>query len=466
MLFSSIPFLYRFLPVVLLLYFAAPRRLKNTVLLCSSLFFYAWGEPKFLLFMLLSVALGYVCGLLLGAVSGRTGRRAVLFVCVFACLGLLGFCKYADFFIGSFNALTGLSVPLLGIALPIGISFYTFQVLSYAADVYRGDVPPQKNPIDFAMYITMFPQLIAGPIVRYREIAPALKERRHSIGLCAAGAQRFLIGLGKKVILADSLAALSAAAWGAAAQSILSAWLGAVSFALQIYFDFSGYSDMAIGLGKLFGFSFSENFRYPYIAASITDFWRRWHISLSAWFCDYLYIPLGGNRVPRWRWLLNLVIVWGATGFWHGAAWNFILWGLYFAVLLILEKLFLLRVLQKQKILNHAYVLLAVLLGFVLFDGSSASDGFAKLSALFGGGGLPLWNTESLFLLRDGAAALLFGALGATPLCAHLWARFSKSRCGARVGFALQCLFSAAVLIVCTAYLVSGSYSPFLYFRF
>ena len=254
MLFSSIPFLYRFLPVVLLLYFAAPRRLKNTVLLCSSLFFYAWGEPKFLLFMLLSVALGYVCGLLLGAVSGRTGRRAVLFVCVFACLGLLGFCKYADFFIGSFNALTGLSVPLLGIALPIGISFYTFQVLSYAADVYRGDVPPQKNPIDFAMYITMFPQLIAGPIVRYREIAPALKERRHSIGLCAAGAQRFLIGLGKKVILADSLAALSAAAWGAAAQSILSAWLGAVSFALQIYFDFSGYSDMAIGLGKLFLF--------------------------------------------------------------------------------------------------------------------------------------------------------------------------------------------------------------------
>ena len=339
-------------------------------------------------------------------------------------------------------------------------------MLSYAADVYRGDVPPQKNPIDFAMYITMFPQLIAGPIVRYREIAPALKERRHSIGLCAAGAQRFLIGLGKKVILADSLAALSAAAWGAAAQSILSAWLGAVSFALQIYFDFSGYSDMAIGLGKLFGFSFSENFRYPYLAASITDFWRRWHISLSAWFRDYLYIPLGGNRVPRWRWLLNLVIVWGATGFWHGAAWNFILWGLYFAVLLILEKLFLLRVLQKQKILNHAYVLLAVLLGFVLFDGSSASDGFAKLSALFGGGGLPLWNTESLFLLRDGAAALLFGALGATPLCAHLWARFSKSCCGARVGFALQCLFSAAVLIVCTAYLVSGSYSPFLYFRF
>ena len=466
MLFSSIPFLYRFLPLVLLLYYAAPRRLKNTVLLLASLFFYAWGEPKFLVFMLFSVAQAYVCGRLLGTLKRRGGRRVVLCVSLVLSLGLLGFCKYADFFIQSFRTLTGLSLPLLHIALPVGISFYTFQVLSYVVDVYRGDVPPQKNPIDFAMYIAMFPQLIAGPIVRYRDIEPMLRVREHSVALCAAGGRRFLVGLSKKVILADSLAALSTAAFGASEQSVMSAWLGAVFFTLQIYFDFSGYSDMAIGLGKLFGFSFSENFNYPYLAASITEFWRRWHISLSAWFRDYLYIPLGGNRVPRWRWLLNLVIVWGATGLWHGAAWNFILWGLYFAVLLIAEKLFLLRGLKKLRVLNHVYVLLAVIFGFVLFDANGAAEGFAKLGALFGGGGLPLWNTESFYVLRDGAVLLLVGAVGATPLCAHLFSRLVKTRCGARVGFLLQCVGSAALLTVCTAYLVSGSYSPFLYFRF
>ena len=464
MLFSSIPFLYRFLPVVLLLYFAAPRRLKNTVLLCSSLFFYAWGEPKFLLFMLLSIALGYACGLLLGAVSARTRRRAVLFVCVFACLGLLGFCKYADFFIGSFNALTGLSVPLLGIALPIGISFYTFQVLSYAVDVYRGDVPPQKNPIDFAMYIAMFPQLIAGPIVRYREIAPALKERKHSIGLCAAGAQRFLIGLGKKVILADSLAALSAVAWGASAQSVLSAWLGAFSFALQIYFDFSGYSDMAIGLGKLFGFSFSENFRYPYIAASITDFWRRWHISLSTWFLEYVYIPLGGNRhgtLKTWR---NLLIVWLCTGFWHGASWNYILWGLYYFVLLAIEKLFLYRALEKiPRFFRHLYTLLFVYFGWLLFTFEDSAAGIAYFCKMFGANGTALWQGSDLWLLLSNLVFLCILVIASTPYPKRLFWRLWEKSGAAR---AVAAVSGAALLILCVAYLVNSSYNPFLYFRF
>lgn len=344
MLFSGIPFLFYFLPCVLFVYFIVPQKGRNAVLLAASLFFYGWGEPKFLLFMVFSIVQGYVFARLIGR-----GRRKKLFLTLSLVLSfaLLGYCKYADFFIENFNAATGLSLPLLKIALPIGISFYTFQIASYEIDVYRGDVAAQHNFIDFAAYVAMFPQLIAGPIVRYRDIAPQLKERTHSLEAAASGASRFAVGLGKKVLVANVLAQLVSAYKASAEQTALYAWLYAITFTLQIYFDFSGYSDMAIGLGRIFGFTFPENFRYPYIAKSITEFWRRWHMSLSTWFRDYLYIPLGGSRCSRIRHIFNILVVWMATGFWHGAAWNFVFWGLFYAVLLMAEKFFLLPALKK-----------------------------------------------------------------------------------------------------------------------
>ena len=332
MLFSSIPFLFYFLPPVLLLYFLTPDRWKNLTLLLSSLVFYGWGEPRFLLFMLAAIAQGYAFGRLME----RYPRHKRLFLALSAVLSLslLGYCKYAGFFLRTLGALTGLSLPALQIALPIGISFYTFQVLSYVIDVYRGTVPPQRNLLQLATYVAMFPQLIAGPIVRYADIAPELTCRRHTLADAAAGARRFVVGLGKKVLIANVLYELMSAFLQSTQPSVLFTWLYAVACALQIYFDFSGYSDMAVGLGRIFGFHFPENFRYPFLSGSVTEFWRRWHISLGSWFRDYVYIPLGGSRCSRSRWLLNVFLVWGLTGLWHGAAWNFVLWGLFFAVLL------------------------------------------------------------------------------------------------------------------------------------
>ncbi len=463
MLFSGIPFLFYFLPCVLLVYFIVPQKGRNAVLLAASLFFYGWGEPKFLLFMVFSIVQGYVFARLIGR-----GRRKKLFLTLSLVLSfaLLGYCKYADFFIENFNAVTGLSLPLLKIALPIGISFYTFQIASYEIDVYRGDVAAQHNFIDFAAYVAMFPQLIAGPIVRYRDIAPQLKERTRSLEAAASGASRFAVGLGKKVLVANVLAQLVSAYKASAEQTALYAWLYTIAFTLQIYFDFSGYSDMAIGLGRIFGFSFPENFRYPYIAKSITEFWRRWHMSLGTWFRDYLYIPLGGSRCSRIRHIFNILVVWMATGFWHGAAWNFVFWGLFYAVLLMAEKFFLLPALKKGRVLPHVYVLLAVTLGFVLFDAASLKDALHQLGTLFGAGTASGLGTEALYMLRSYGVVLALAALGATPLPAMLWKKVQEAKSLAPVLTVAEPLCTFALLALCTAFLVDGSFNPFLYFRF
>ena len=463
MLFSGIPFLFYFLPCVLLIYFIVPQKGRNAVLLAASLFFYGWGEPKFLLFMVFSIVQGYVFARLIWR-----GRRKKLFLTLSLVLSfaLLGYCKYADFFIENFNAVTGLSLPLLKIALPIGISFYTFQIASYEIDVYRGDVAAQHNFIDFAAYVAMFPQLIAGPIVRYRDIAPQLKERTHSLEAAASGASRFAVGLGKKVLVANVLAQLVSAYKASAEQTALYAWLYAIAFTLQIYFDFSGYSDMAIGLGRIFGFTFPENFRYPYIAKSITEFWRRWHMSLGTWFRDYLYIPLGGSRCSRIRHIFNILVVWMATGFWHGAAWNFVFWGLFYAVLLMAEKFFLLPALKKGRVLPHVYVLLAVTLGFVLFDAASLKDALHQLGTLFGAGTASGLGTEALYMLRSYGVVLALAVLGATPLPAMLWKKAQEAKSLAPVLTVAEPLCTFALLALCTAFLVDGSFNPFLYFRF
>ena len=467
MLFSSIPFLYYFLPLVLAVYFLVPRGAKNAVLFASSLLFYAWGEPRFCVFMLLSIAQGYVFGRLIERNRKHT-RRSKLFLTASVCLslGLLGYCKYADFFISSLNAVTGASIKLLHVALPIGISFYTFQILSYVVDVYRGSVPAQKSFLKLGTYIAMFPQLIAGPIVRYAEIAPQLDSRQTTLEDVSSGACRFVIGLSKKVLLANVLYELITAFQESQDLSVLYYWLYAVSFTLQLYFDFSGYSDMAIGLGRIFGFRFQENFNYPYISGSITEFWRRWHISLGSWFRDYVYIPLGGNRVSKAKWLRNILVVWMLTGLWHGASWNFVLWGLGFAVLLVAEKLVYGRLLQRTHVLKHVYTLLLVTLSFVLFNADSVSEAVSQLGAMFGAGGLPLVSTEGVYYLKSYAGTFLFAAIGATPLVSNAISRFGKTRFGAQVLTVLQPLVMLALLAACTAFLVDGSFNPFLYFRF
>lgn len=465
MVFSSIPFLFYFLPCVLLLYFAAPRKLKNAVLLCSSLFFYGWGEPKFVFVMLLTILQGYVFGIL---IEKNGGRRAKVYLAVSAVvsLGLLGYCKYADFFIENFNAVTGLSIPLLKVTLPIGISFYTFQILSYIVDVYRRAVPAQRNFVDLAAYIAMFPQLIAGPIVRYADISAELESREHSLAKCALGIRRFVLGLGKKVLIANAMGELCSIFRESDDKSVLFFWVYAVACTLQIYFDFSGYSDMAIGLGGIFGFAFPENFNYPYISASITEFWRRWHISLGSWFRDYVYIPLGGNRVGKLKWLRNLLIVWFLTGFWHGAEWNFILWGLFYGALLILEKLGFSKVLDKFKILRHVYVMLAVILGFVLFDAADVSAAFSVIGSMFGAGGVPAVSQAALYYLRSYGVLLAVAAVGSTPLVSKGLKKLREQEGAAKVLCVMEPAALVLLLFAVTGYIVDGSFNPFLYFRF
>ena len=467
MLFSSIPFLYYFLPLALAVYFLTPRAGKNAVLFLSSLLFYAWGEPRFCIFMLLSILQGYVFGRLIEK-HAQNKKRSKLFLTasVALSLALLAYCKYADFFLSSVNAVTGLSFKLLHVTLPIGISFYTFQILSYVVDVYRGEVPAQKSFLKLGTYIAMFPQLIAGPIVRYADIAPQLDSRQTTLEDVSSGACRFVIGLSKKVLLANVLYELITAFQQSRDLSVLYFWLYAVSFALQLYFDFSGYSDVAIGLGRIFGFRFQENFNYPYISGSITEFWRRWHISLGSWFRDYVYIPLGGNRVSKAKWLRNILVVWMLTGLWHGASWNFVLWGLGFAVLLVAEKLVYGRLLQRTHVLKHVYTLLLVTLSFVLFNADSVSEAVLQLGAMFGAGGLPLVSTEGVYYLKSYAGTFLFAAIGATPLVSNAISRFGKTRFGAQALTVLQPLVMLALLAACTAFLVDGSFNPFLYFRF
>lgn len=468
MLFSSIPFLYYFLPVVLLLYFIAPMKLKNLVLLLSSLFFYGWGEPRYVIIMSVAILTGYAFGRLIEVFRGKGLSKVFLVLSVASAICILGYFKYTDFFISNFNALTGLSVPLLKIALPIGISFYLFQLLSYTVDVYRGTVPAQRNIIDFGAYIALFPQLIAGPIVRYCDIASQLKHRTHSFEKCAYGIRRFMIGLSKKILLANALGELCDIFKASNDKSLLFYWLYAISFTLHIYFDFSGYSDMAIGLGKIFGFDFMENFNYPYISKSVTEFWRRWHMSLGSWFRDYVYIPLGGNRVSQGRWLFNILVVWILTGFWHGASWNFILWGLLYAVFLVLEKLWLGNHLKRSRIWRHIYVMLIVIFGFVLFNAADIAEAGSYLAAMFGFGGVPVVSAEFWYYLGSYGFILILAILGSTPLpklAVQKLEASQKPACKTLLSIAEPVLLLFALLLV-TAYLVDGSFNPFLYFRF
>ena len=462
MIFSSIPFLYYFLPCVLLACYLMPKAGRNGVLLLFSLLFYAWGEPRYLVVMLAATVLGYGFGLAMERFP--KAKKGLLIASVASSLSFLLCFKYADFFLENLGALTGRPIALLKLSLPVGISFYTFQILSYTIDVYRGQAAAQKNLIDLACYVTFFPQLIAGPIVRYTDIARQLRCRDYSLAQFREGTRRFLIGLGKKVLLANLLGEICAAWRQTTDASVLFAWLYAVSFTLHIYFDFSGYSDMAIGLGRLFGFRFPENFQYPYISRSITEFWRRWHISLGTWFRDYVYIPLGGNRKGKPRQFLNIFIVWMLTGFWHGAAWNFLFWGLWFAVLLIIEKTFLLRHLEKSRVLGRFYVLLAVTFSFVLFDASSLSEALVCIRQLLGLGGLPLSSPQAVYLLRSNALLLIAAMVGATP--APKIAAQVIARRWPRVSSLLEPVMLVLLLLLCTAFLVDGSYNPFLYFRF
>ncbi|MBR2042987.1 MAG: MBOAT family protein [Clostridia bacterium] len=466
MLFSSIPFLFYFLPVVLLVYFAVPFRFKNFVLLISSLVFYGWGEPTYLIFMVISITQGYVFGRLIEKFRNSKWSKVFLTASVLLSLSMLGVFKYADFFIENFNALTGMSVAALRLALPIGISFYTFQILSYAVDVYRGNVPAQRNFVNLAAYIAMFPQLIAGPIVRYSDVAEQLEKRNHTFEKAAKGIRRFTVGFAKKILIANILGELVDSFKASEEKSVLFFWMYGIAYMLHVYFDFSGYSDMAIGLGKIFGFDFMENFNYPFISASVTEFWRRWHMSLGSWFRDYLYIPLGGNRVSKPRFLFNILVVWMATGFWHGAAWNFVLWGLFFAVFLITEKLFLLNILKKLKGLNHIYVLFLSLISFILFDNTSLKSAVYYIGGLFGAGNVAFVNTETVYYLISYAVILVIAIIGCTPLPKICYEKFGKTVVGSKVYCVVEPLVILAVLAVCTAFLIDGSFNPFLYFRF
>ncbi len=460
MLFSSIPFLYYFLPLVLMVYFLAPKKLRNAVLLVFSLVFYGWGEPKYLFLMIFSIALFYGCGLAIGKAKTRKMKKFWLTISIVSGVALLAVFKYADFFIQSFGTITGLNVKLLKLALPIGISFYTFQCMSYAVDVYRGSVEPQRDPIAFGAYVALFPQLIAGPIVRYADVAKELKQRNTTWEDAMEGIRRFLVGLGKKVILANQLGLLTEIFRESGEKSVLFCWMYAIAFTLHIYFDFSGYSDMAIGLGRIFGFHFIENFNYPYLSKSVTEFWRRWHMSLGSWFRDYVYIPLGGNRVSRKRWVFNILVVWMLTGLWHGASWNFVLWGLMFGILLLVEK-WVPQIQKMPTVLRRIYVLLAVVISFVLFNAQSLGQAAGDLAGMFGLAGLPMATAETWYYLRSYGMVFVLAAFGATPVV-----KMVANRLPRKVATVLEPLVMIGLLLVCTAYLVDGSFNPFLYFRF
>ncbi len=476
MVFSGINFLFYFLPCILLLYYLMPRKGKNFLLFFGSLFFYAWGEPVYVVLMIFSSVVDYLNGL--GIEKNRDKpRRAKLFLClsVLINLALLGFFKYADFLISNINALLGTALPLLELPLPIGISFYTFQTMSYTIDVYRNETPVQRNFIAFATYVSLFPQLIAGPIVRYRDVSEQMLGRKESVSLFAQGVERFLIGLGKKVLLANNMGFI----WNellkipVSEMSVATAWLGVFAFTFQIYFDFSGYSDMAIGLGKMFGFTFPENFNYPYISKSISEFWRRWHISLGTWFREYVYIPLGGNRCRKLLQYRNIFAVWFLTGLWHGANWNFIIWGLYFGIIIMAEKAFLQKALNRlPDWLQHCYALFFICFGWVLFyfeDGRMLGQ---YVVTLFGGYGNPWWDGHCPYYLTSYFLLWLAAVIGSMPLLKNLWQRKLQSVISKNQSVQYGVLLSAkgvallVVFVMAVAFLVNDSYNPFLYFRF
>lgn len=466
MLFSSLSFLFYFLPIVLLIYALTPKKLKNTWLLLSSLVFYGWGEPRFVLLMVITILIGYILGLCLSKTENALWRKILVALGATSGIGILIYFKYADFFISSFNQVTGLSINLLKVALPIGISFYTFQMLSYVVDVYRKEVPAQKNPITLATYIAMFPQLIAGPIVRYKDIVGSLEDRTHTLKDISYGIRRFAIGLGKKVLLANTLGELVAQYEAGNSPSVLYVWIYVAALTMQIYFDFSGYSDMAIGLGYMLGFKFPENFNYPLSSKSITDFWRRWHMTLGSWFRDYLYIPMGGNRVSVPRHIFNILIVWMATGFWHGASWNYVIWGLYFAILLVLEKNFWGKKIEKIPVLNHVYLLFFIAISFVIFHSENTADCITTLKMMFGFGGVPFISSEGAFEVMNFGILLIAGILGSTAVPKTLMNRITANEVGKKIVNVVEPVYVALLLVICTAFLVNGSFNPFLYFRF
>ena len=462
MLFSGVTFLYYFLPIVLILYIVVPKKLKNFVLFLASLVFYAWGEPKYVFLMLLSVGIGYLAGILME----KLPKKPVMIVSVILCLAFLVYFKYANFFIENVNAIFKSEIPALNVIMPIGISFYTFQIISYILDVYYGKVKSQKNVLYLATYIAMFPQLIAGPIVRYSDINEQLGSRGYSSEKIADGIKRFVWGLAKKVLIANQLGELCQIFQSSGEKTVAFYWLYALAAALHIYFDFSGYSDMAIGLGKLLGFSFTENFNYPFLSKSITEFWRRWHISLGSWFRDYVYIPLGGNRCGIKRQIFNILVVWFLTGFWHGAQWNFIIWGVYFAVLLIIEKLWLYKKLEKSKVLSRIYTLFFILVSFVIFNVNSVGEIGIYLKNMFFLGGGEVTGAEFWYYLKSYGPILLIGVLGATNLPKKIYEKCRKMRLTDGCLVVVEPIVLVALLLLCTAYLVDGSFNPFLYFRF
>lgn len=467
MVFSSLDFLFVFLPAVLLCYYLVPKRLRNAVLLAASLIFYFIGEQILTLIMIASALCDYLCSL---GIEKWRGRRSLMRLCLAISLifnlGLLGYFKYADLAIGSFNMLTGAGLPLLRIALPIGISFYTFQTMSYTIDVYRGDVKAERNFLNFAVYVTLFPQLVAGPIVRYETVAAELRCRKTTLEGFADGVMRFCIGLAKKVLIANTLAELSQLYDKAESHTVLLAWLCAAAVPLQIYFDFSGYSDMAIGLGSMFGFRFPENFNYPMVSKSASEFWRRWHMTLGGWFRDYVYIPLGGSRCTAGRNILNMLIVWLATGLWHGAEYNFLLWGLYYGILIVAERFIYGKFLEKSRVLSRIYFAAVTVIGFEIFSASSLPDIAFRLGELVGIGTTAAFNVESLYYLRSYAVILFAALLFSLPLSKLLKGRIGRLRGGINIAKCCEYVVCLLMLCVCTAYLVDGSYNPFLYFRF
>lgn len=468
MVFSSILFLFYYLPFVLIIYFISPRKYRNLVLFLSSLLFYSWGEPRYIWIMLFSTVVDYSCGKRVHFYKNKnhiSKAKLWLGLSIFTNLGLLAFFKYSDFLIANVNNLFNTTIPLLGLALPIGISFYTFQTMSYTIDVFRGETKVQNSIISFGTYVTLFPQLIAGPIVRYQTVADEIDNRVETFDLFGEGVKRFILGMGKKVLLANSIGQIWAniSAGDISTLPTLTAWIGILAFAFQIYFDFSGYSDMAIGLGKMFGFNFLENFNYPYMSRSITEFWRRWHISLGTWFKEYLYIPLGGNRVSKWMNIRNILIVWMLTGIWHGASWNFALWGLYFGVILIIEKFILKEYLEKlPSFFRRIYTLSLIIISWVIFAFDSFSDGLDYIKVLFNSNGGGLYNGNSLYLLYTNIILFIILVLGSTNIPKRLWEKVNLKF----KGLIIENIYLLFILILSIAYLVDQSYNPFLYFRF
>jgi len=465
MLFSSITFIYYFLPIVLGVYFIVPKKLKNIVLLLSSFIFYFWGEPKYSILMLFMTFIGYIGGRLLDKYRGTKKSKVFFVITIVLELGALGVFKYTNFFVDTINMLFSSEIDIIRILLPIGISFYTFQILSYVIDLYNGKVQVQKSFINFATYVTLFPQLIAGPIVRYIDVEKELKNRVHSFENFSYGVNRFIIGLSKKVLIANILGEFCDIAKNTENNSIVFVWAYAVAYALHIYFDFSGYSDMAIGLGRIFGFRFLENFNYPYISRSVTEFWRRWHMSLGSWFRDYVYIPLGGNRVSALKWIRNIAVVWFLTGFWHGAAWNFIIWGLYFAVILIIEKFVLKKYLDKTHLIKYIYSLLLIIIGFLIFNSGSVNEILSSLKNMFFLSNIPVSDSITLFYFKNYIVLFIVAIILSTPLVKVVVDKLKETKVKGIVEV-IEMVVIMALLILCVSFLIDASFNPFLYFRF